>query len=287
MDATDAAAPAGVAELRTSDSELEQARRQIAQEQRRRESAEQERDAARQHLLSERGRSFVAHEAAVASALETAKTRLGEAKRAYAQAMAESRYEEGAELQAQIAETALEIRGLAWQQQQFDQARHQPEPADHRARFEQAIGSLPPAAQEWCRRHPEFVTDSRRNAEAQAAHFAALADGLGEWSGDYWDFVERRLGLRDSEAAEEGAGTEAPPRRAAEPARQAGTSLAAPPSRGAPTGIGEPRKRTRQPTSGEIEAAKISFPDEWKESPKKALELYLENQTALRRQGRL
>lgn len=282
MDATDAAAPAGAAELRTSDSELEQARRQIAQEQKRRESAEQERDAARQHLLSERGRSFVAQEAAVASALETAKTRLGEAKRAYAQAMADSRYEEGAELQAQIAEAALEIRGLAWQQQQLDQARRQPEPADHRTRFEQAIGALPPAAQEWCRRHPEFVTDSRRNAEAQAAHFAALADGLGEWSGDYWDFVERRLGLRDSEEADA-----PPPRRAAEPARQAGTSLAAPPSRGAPTGIGEPRKRTRQPSSGEIEAAKISFPDEWKESPKKALELYLENQAALRRQGRL
>lgn len=286
MDATNAAAPEGEAGLRTTDAELETARQLLAQEQKKRESAEQERDTARQHLLSERGNRFAAQEAAVASALETAKARLLQAKRAYAQAMADSRYDEGAELQEQIAETALEIRGLAWQQQQLEQSKRQPEAGDHRARFEQAITALPQAAQDWCRRHPEFVTDARRNAEAQAAHFAAVAEGLREWSGDYWDFVERRLGLRDDDRGEEES-AEAEPRRVVEPARRAGATTAAPPSRGATTGTGEPRKRPRQPTSGELEAAKISFPEEWKESPKKALELYFENQAALRREGRL
>jgi hypothetical protein len=73
----------------------------------------------------------------VASALETAKGRLAEAKRAYARAMADSRYDDGAELQEQIAEAMLEVRGLAWQHQQLEQAKHQPAPLDATQRFEQ------------------------------------------------------------------------------------------------------------------------------------------------------
>ena len=291
MEAGDAALTGGEAGLRTTDADLEAARQQLAEEQKKRENAEQERDAARQHLLSERGGRFAAQEAAVASALETAKGRLAEAKRAYAKAMSDSRYEDGAELQEQIAEATLEVRGLAWQHQQLEQAKHQPAPLDTAQRFEQVIAALPPAAQDWCRRHPDFVTDTRRNAEAQAAHFAAVAEGLREWSPQYWDFVESRLGLRgDAGETSEGLGgseREAAAQRGLEPIRRAGATTAAPPSRGAVTGTGEPRKRTRQPSAGEIEAAKISFPDEWKESPKKALELYFENQAALKRAGRL
>jgi hypothetical protein len=286
MDGSDVAvAPmAGESALKTSDAELDEARRRLAEEQQKRQSAEQERDEARQHLRSERGRSAAAQEQAVAGALEAAKARLLQAKRAYAQAMAESRYDESAELQAQIAEATLELKGLAWQQQQLSEARREPDPSDGAARFEQAIAALPPGAQDWCRRHPDFVTDARRNAEAQSAHFAALAEGLGEWSAPYWDFVERRLGLRHGDDAASEA--EAAPRGAL-PEPRAGASTAAPPSRGAVSGIGEPRKRVRQPTPGELDAAKISFPEEWKESPKKALELYFENQAALKREGRL
>jgi hypothetical protein len=124
MEAGDAAVTGADVGLRTTDADLEVARQQLAEEQKKRESAEQERDAARQHLQSERGGRFAAQEAAVASALETAKGRLAEAKRAYARAMSDSRYEDGAELQEQIAEATLEVRGLAWQHQQLEQAKH-------------------------------------------------------------------------------------------------------------------------------------------------------------------
>jgi hypothetical protein len=69
--------------------------------------------------------------------------------------------------------------------------------------------------------------------------------------------------------------------------RERTTSTGAPPSRGTPTGSRATRPGTRQPTAGEIEAAKISFPDEWKESPKKALESYFSNKAALQREGRI
>jgi len=297
MDATSAAAERaeGDSVPRTSDAELERIRQQLAEEKERRASAERDRDAERRRVEAERGNRFAAQEAVLASALETARTRLAAAKQAYAAALSEERFQDGAELQEQIAEAALEIRGLAWQQQQFEQARRQPAASDARARFEQAIATLPQEAQDWCRRHPEFVTDSRANARAQAAHFAAVGEGLREWSPDYWAFVEERLGMRPA-AADDGFeeidyGREAgSARREPAPDRmhgRAGATTAAPPSRGAMTGTGERRGRARQPSSGEIEAAKISFPEEWKESPKKALELYFENQAALRREGRL
>jgi hypothetical protein len=284
---------------RTSDAELDRVRQQLADEQERRASAEHERDAERQRVAAERSNRFAAQEAAVASALDSARTRLAVTKRAYAEAVGQGRFQESAELQEQIAEAALEIRGLSWQQQQFDQARRQPPGSEPRSGFEEVIAALPQAAQDWCRRHPAFITDRHQNARAQAAHFSALSEGLPEWSREYWDFVETRLGLKEPgdddevDLANERAAN-APGRASlhqelqdARRHNRAGATTAAPPSRGTTTGTGEPRRRTRQPTAGELEAAKISFPDEWKENPRKALELYFENQAALRREGRL
>jgi hypothetical protein len=288
----------------------------------------------------------------LAGALQGAKGRLAEAKRGYAQAMAEARYEDAAEFQEKIAETLLEVRGITWEQGQIDQAKKRgPAATDGNSRFEQSIAQLPDAAKAWCRQHPEFVTDERKNAAAQAAHFAAVAEGIREWSPEYWNFVDKRLGLKEAAPAQQqtpdapegaverirvgdeeieipfeaeaaparraGEGTEprrvpdsfrdspspaertqwerqqgerragAAEERQAQPVARPSASTAAPPSRGMATATSGGAKRPRQPTAGEIEAAKISFPDEWKESPKKALERYFENQAALRRQGRL
>jgi hypothetical protein len=281
MEATDAAAePAADTDAgpKTTDAELETMRRQLAEETHRRETAEQ-------RALAER---FVAQESAVANALDASQARLADLKRSYLDRMGTGRFEEGTDLQDQIAEATQEVRGLAWQKQQFEQARRQPPLDDARARFEQTIGALPEQARDWCRRHPEYVTERRKNAQAQAAHFAAVSDGIAEWSPEYWDYVEDRLGLRGGDGGEElDYGRDAHGRRRTGPGRRNGATTAAPPSRGGTSGTGEPRRRTRQPTAGELEAAKISFPEEWRESPKRALELYFENQAALKREGRL
>jgi hypothetical protein len=284
-------------ERQTSDAELEKVRHLLQEER-------QKRAAAETVAVSERSNRFAAQEQAIANGTEAAKARLAEAKRAYAAAMHGGKFEDAAEHQEQISQTALELRGLRWQQAQIEQTKQRlAAPADDESRFEAALAQLPRPAQEWCRRHPDYVTDAHKNARAHAAHFAAVAEGLSEWSPAYWDFVEGRLGLRGGGEGErdpagdgfedldyEAAAPRAPERRTQETRdamRRASATTAAPPSRGATTGIGEPRRRTRQPTAGELEAAKISFPDEWKESPKKALALYFENQAALRREGRL
>ena len=123
-----------------------------------------------------------------------------------------------------------------------------------RIRVAVATARLPEPAREWCRAHPEFVTDPRLNAKAQAAHFDAIAEGAEEFSPEYFDKVERKLGLRDGRDRD----------RARERQRR------------------EPALSAR-----EMEAAKISFPEEWREDPKKALAEYLKNKAALKREGRM
>ena len=117
--------------------------------------------------------------------------------------------------------------------------------------FERAIARLPEPSRDWCRAHPEYVTDRHLNAKANAAHYDALAEGHAEHSSNYWKYLEGRLGVRRRQDEERSA------------------------------------RRVPKPTPREIEAAKISFPDEWREDPKKALAEYFKNRAALKREGRL
>ena len=49
----------------------------------------------------------------------------------------------------------------------------------------------------WLRAHPEFVLDSREAAKATAAHNDAIAEGFAPDTRDYFDHVEKFVGLRD------------------------------------------------------------------------------------------
>ena len=118
--------------------------------------------------------------------------------------------------------------------------------------FERAIARLPEPSRDWCRKHPEFVSDRRLNAKANAAHYDALAEGHAEHSSNYWKYVEGRLGVRRRQDEER-----------------------------------ERQRRDPAPTAREIEAAKIGFREEFKENPQKALKLYRANLAALKREGRL
>lgn len=48
----------------------------------------------------------------------------------------------------------------------------------------------------WLRQHREFVTDPRKNAKLTAAHHDAMSEGLSVDTKDYFDHVEKFIGLR-------------------------------------------------------------------------------------------
>jgi hypothetical protein len=51
--------------------------------------------------------------------------------------------------------------------------------------------------QKWLREHRDFVTDPRKNARLTAAHWNAVAEGLVPDTENYFEHVEKAIGLRD------------------------------------------------------------------------------------------
>ena len=77
------------------------------------------------------------------------------------------------------------------------QEQRQPEiPSDP---VEAYVAGRPQETQNWLRSHPEFITDQRKNQKLTAAHFDATAEGKTPNTADYFDHIEKYIGLRKDE----------------------------------------------------------------------------------------
>lgn len=89
---------------------------------------------------------------------------------------------------------------------------------------EQYIDQLPNllnSQREWLKRHPDTMTDNRKNMKLQGAHVEAEDQGLGVGTSEYFEYLEQRLGYKKAETMDDEDDT---PRRA---------PVSAPPSRSA------------------------------------------------------
>lgn len=101
----------------------------------------------------------------------------------------------------------------------------------------------------WLKAHPDAMADSRKNAKLNAAYFDALDQGLQRGTRPYFDFIEERLGYRESPKID----------KVQEKQEESPVMVAAPPSRGthSGTGTGGDGKRYTM-TKEEAEIAKLS-----------------------------
>lgn len=115
------------------------------------------------------------------------------------------------------------------------------------------LAQAPPAAADWLRRHPEYLSDQSKNQDVQAAHALAARQTGEEYTARYFQKLEELLGMRSA----------APPQapRPAEPALQKKTPLpnyAAPVSRQPPTLSGQRPMGRMQLTQDELQIATAS-----------------------------
>lgn len=68
---------------------------------------------------------------------------------------------------------------------------------------EDFINSRTVPTQAWLRAHRDYLTDPKKNAKMQAAHFDAEAEGIPLDSPQYFEHVEKFLGLRKPEMTEQ------------------------------------------------------------------------------------
>lgn len=110
-----------------------------------------------------------------------------------------------------------------------------------------ARANIPEAAKTWLRAHPEYLSDPRKNSKLQSLHWDVMDEGHPAFSPEYFDSIERKLGLKAAaEKIEED--EEQPAKR---------TNVSAPVSRQVP-GSTPPRSTAATLTKAEREIAKAA-----------------------------
>jgi hypothetical protein len=100
--------------------------------------------------------------------------------------------QEATALQMRIAELerAAQIQQAAHANMAIEQS--QPSEGD---RFEAAISELPDGAKAWLRERPQYIMDPNKNADLRFYHETAVRSGLKFDTPDYYQSLERHLGL--------------------------------------------------------------------------------------------
>lgn len=141
------------------------------------------------------------------SGIAAAKSEVAAAKQAYKTAFESGNADACADAQERIAQAAADLRMLEQAKDTLPtRVERKPEPQQHPAPndpVEAFISSRTAPTQTWLRAHRDFLTDPKKNAKMQAAHFDAEAEGIPLDSPQYFEHVERFLGLKEKPAQQQ------------------------------------------------------------------------------------
>jgi hypothetical protein len=197
-----------VAELKKQYDEIQA---QQKQDQEARESAEQRaqaaenaRRSAEEQAQSARSEAQQTRYGAAEQGIEQAKAAVLAAKSEIKAAMEAGDWAKVADANERLAEAKGDQRfheqmKTAWEQQaQFQQQpqRSQQQTGDPIENYINQVGQQTPNSANWLRSHRDWITDPRKNAKLTAAHWDAVGEGLQVDSPQYFDHVERKIGMK-------------------------------------------------------------------------------------------
>lgn len=138
--------------------------------------------------------------AAVTNAITTAKAGIAEAKRRLSAAYESGEFEKAADISAEIAAFAADIK--AYERDKAAAELHAKEPPKKAIQqnkdnvgIEQEISGYTPRSQAWFREHPDCVTDKRLRSKVTAAHYEAESEGYVPDTDAYFSFINERMGF--------------------------------------------------------------------------------------------
>lgn len=179
----------------------------IDTERRRAVAAEQEAVRARQEATTARGEVIDSQYGTVESGLSAAQDAAEAAEREYKTAFEAGDAAACAKAQRSIARAEATISRLteaksdletrrAKAPTEADQVRTEPQrPVAHDDPVEAYVANRTPQTADWLRKHPEWVTDQRKNAKLTAAHYDATGDGLQPDTPEYFTHIEKFIGI--------------------------------------------------------------------------------------------
>lgn len=189
------------AQQQATDRERERAtraERQAAEERKVTARITQERDAARKGMATREletinaGINAAETEASAAEAEYQTAFDAGDGKR-MAEAQRRMARAEARKLRFDEAKDDIESRQA--EPEPKEQPRQTTQPADQ---FEAYLGQFTPKTAGWLREHSEWVSDGKKNARLQAAHYDAVANDITPDSDEYFAHVEQMIGLHEA-----------------------------------------------------------------------------------------
>ncbi|MBM7047569.1 hypothetical protein [Rhizobium lusitanum] len=169
-----------------------------------------------------------------------------DAKQKYRLAMEAGDFEAAADAQAAISEVAVKAQrmkeGKAALERRSEDAKQKSDP------IEQYVTGMTATSASWVRSHPDMFLNDAKRSYVIAAHHKAVESGISIDSDDYFDFIEKEMGLKPRNEQDPGIG-----------ARRTTAAPAAPVSRGGSADAPQPRgTNTIRLTAAQREIAALS-----------------------------
>lgn len=222
---------------------IETLKKRLEEERLARIEAERRADAASRAANEARGQVDEGNLQLVTSAIDTLKRETDILKANLRAAMASGDYSAAADAQEAMADAKAKLlqleNGRAALQEQAKNPRIHPQQIPAYDPVETLASQLSPRSAAWVRAHPEFARNERLTQKMIAAHNLVTADGVQPDTDEYFETVERILGVQAPAAST--AAAEAPMSAASAPTQRRSSPAAAPVSRsGTGTGGGSP-----------------------------------------------
>lgn len=264
--------PAEKLKIITPEDGIEQLKANLEQSQRNEADARRQRDEANQRAAQEAQRAAGATKevrdtnlSLVTNAIETIKMSQNALKTNWAAAMAAGDFDGAADIQLKMSDNSAKLTQLESGKAEMEIASKRPEPQPGTRTVdpvEHIASQLTGPSAAWIRAHPEYARTPDMYQKVIRADAKVWGDGVERDTPEYFERVERALGLRQ----------DAPQRQ-----ERGGAPPAAPPSRGSGDGNGGSRQTVRL-TPAEMEMAALTG---------LTLQQYAANKIALRDEGKL
>lgn len=169
----------------------------------------------------------------VTSAIDTLKRETDILKANLRASMAAGDYSAAADAQEALADVKAKMLQLENGKVALQEELRRPiQPVQHTADPVEVLASqLSPRSAAWVRAHPEYARDQRLMQKMIAAHTIAVSDGLAADTDEYFETVERVLGVNSAAPSASVAAAENPMSAASAPAQRRSSPAAAPVSR--------------------------------------------------------
>lgn len=170
-------------------------------------TAEAAREQAEQTARTAQGEAADTRITAVDQAIESAKAEVAAARSAYKAAMEAGDWDKAGEAQERISDATTrrvneENKKSAWaaEAERVQQLRQQRPTGDPIDDYINGVEKVTPNSARWLREHRDWVSDKAKNVKLTAAHWDAVDQGIAVDSPEYFEHVERKIGLKTDPA---------------------------------------------------------------------------------------